>query len=59
MDYALLIFDMEGKMVYDQKLGYSEDQVTVITEKLSSGSYIAVIKSGGEVEESKQFVIQK
>lgn len=58
-DYALLITDLTGRIIYSQDLNYSEDQVVVSTNSLASGTYIAVVKSSGSVSQTVKFIVQK
>ncbi len=58
-DYALLITDLTGRVVYSRDLKYSEDQVVVGTIAMASGTYIAVVKSGGSVAHTVKFIVQK
>ncbi len=58
-DYALLITDLAGRIVYSRDLKYSEDQVVVGTNAMASGTYIAVVKSSGAVTHTVKFIVQK
>jgi len=58
-DLSILITDILGKQVYQEKLSYPQDEVIIMTNQLPQGQYFCILKDSNEVIKTDKFIVTK
>jgi len=58
-DLSIIITDILGKEVHQEKLSYSQDEIVISTNRLPQGQYFCMLKSGNEIIKTDKFIVTK
>jgi len=58
-DLSILITDILGQQVYQEKLSYPQDEVIIMTNQLPQGQYFCILKDSNEVIKTDKFIVTK
>ena len=58
-DLSIIITDILGQQVYQEKLSYPQDEVIIMTNQLPQGQYFCILKDSNEVIKTDKFIVTK
>jgi len=58
-DLSIIITDILGKEIHQEKLSYSQDEIVISTNRLPQGQYFCMLKSGNNILNTNKFILIK
>ena len=58
-DLSIIITDILGQQVYQEKLSYPQDEVVIMTNQLPQGQYFCILRDSNEVIKTDKFIVTK
>jgi len=58
-DLSIIITDILGKEVHQEKLSYSQDEIVISTNRLPQGQYFCMLKSGNNILNTNKIILIK
>lgn len=58
-DLSVIITDISGKQIYEQKLSYLQDELVIITQQFPQGQYFCTLRDRNDIIKTDKFIIAK